>query len=71
MAKAPFIEDHPLTHLLKAAEVSRRFPARLARKHINLKHIKVRWAMKTVGAARSLIDADPVRLGAMTARVFR
>lgn len=48
----------------------RTFAVRLARNQIDLKHIKVLLGMKTLRATKSLIDADPVRLGAIAAGVF-
>ena len=48
----------------------RTFAVRLARNQIDLKHIKVLLGMKTLRATKALIDADPVRLGAIAAAVF-
>lgn len=48
----------------------RTFAVRLARNQIDLKHIKVLLGMKTLRATKALIDADPVRLGAIAAGVF-
>ncbi|MFC3110845.1 site-specific integrase [Undibacterium arcticum] len=48
----------------------RTFAVRLARNQIDLKHIKVLLGMKTLRATKNLIDADPVRLGAIAAGVF-
>ena len=48
----------------------RTFAVRLAHNQIDLKHIKVLLGMKTLRATKNLIDADPVRLGAIAAGVF-
>lgn len=48
----------------------RTFAVRLARNQIDLKHIKTLLGMKTLRATKALIDADPVRLGAIAAGVF-
>lgn len=48
----------------------RTFAVRLARNQIDLKHIKVLLGMKTLRATKNLIDADPVRLGAIAASIF-
>jgi site-specific recombinase XerD len=48
----------------------RTFAVRLARNQVDLKHIKVLLGMKTLRATKNLIDANPVRLGAIAAGVF-
>jgi site-specific recombinase XerD len=48
----------------------RTFAVRLARNQIDLKHIKTLLGMKTLRATKALIDADPVRMGAIAAGVF-
>lgn len=53
-----------------AASGRRTFGVRLNNKGYDLKHIKTLLGLKTLKATKALIDADPVRLGAIAAGVF-
>lgn len=53
-----------------ASSARRTFAVRLNNKGYDLKHIKVLLGLKTLKATKALIDADPVRLGAIAAGVF-
>ena len=48
----------------------RTFAVRLNNKGYDLKSIKILLGLKTLRATKNLIDADPVRLGAIAAGVF-
>lgn len=53
-----------------ATSARRTFAVRLNNRGYDLKHIKVLLGLKTLKATKALIDADPVRLGAIAAGVF-
>ena len=53
-----------------AASARRTFAVRLHNKGYDLKSIKVLLGLKTLRSTKNLIDADPVRLGAIAAGVF-
>lgn len=53
-----------------ATSARRTFAVRLHNKGYDLKSIKVLLGLKTLRATNNLIDADPVRLGAIAAGVF-
>lgn len=53
-----------------ATSARRTFAVRLHNKGYDLKSIKVLLGLKTLRSTKNLIDADPVRLGAIAAGVF-
>ena len=53
-----------------ATSARRTFAVRMNNRGYDLKHIKTLLGLKTLKATKALIDADPVRLGAIAAGVF-
>lgn len=59
-----------MVYKLLAKVCRRTFAVRLNNKGYDLKSIKILLGLKTLRATKNLIDADPVRLGAIAAGVF-